>query len=166
MISTRDLQIFGAGRIRSMGKTAIGDGNSGFIINSDGTSEFVGTVIRNADLSETRIERLDADVLRTVNEVRTGETFSGALAATPYWDLGSVMGDLIARIPADAVVHKGGSFAATKVEGGDVAITFSNVLHVTNAAERDRDRSLFSQEVTTANAGTASSYQFHNIFIE
>ncbi len=155
VISTRDLQIFGAGRIRSMGKTAIGDGNSGFIINSDGTSEFVGTVIRNADLSETRIERLDADVLRTVNEQRSGDTFTGVLAGTPYWDLGSVMGDLIGRVSSNSVVHKGGSFTATKVEGGDVSTSFSNVLHVTNATERDRDRSLFSQEVTTANAGTA-----------
>ncbi len=83
VLSTQDLQIIDTGRIRSMGKHAIGDGNSGFIINSDGTSEFVGTVIRNADLSETRIERLDADVLRTVNEVRTGESFNGSLSSTP-----------------------------------------------------------------------------------
>jgi hypothetical protein len=155
VISTRDLQIFGEGRIRSMGKTAIGDGSSGFIINSDGTSEFVGTVIRNADLSETRIERLDADVLRTVNEQRSGDTFTGNLASIPYWDLGTVMGDLIGRIAANAVVHKGGSFTATKVEGGDVSTAFSNVLHVTSLAERDKDRSLFLAEITTANAGTA-----------
>jgi hypothetical protein len=155
VISTRDLQIFGEGRIRSMGKTAIGDGSSGFIINSDGTSEFVGTVIRNADLSETRIERLDADVLRTVNEQRSGDTFTGSLSPTPYWDLGSVMGDLIGRIAANAVVHKGGSFTAAKVEGGSVSTTFSNVLHVASLAERDKDRSLLSAEVTTANAGTA-----------
>ncbi len=155
VLSTQDLQIIDTGRIRSMGKHAIGDGNSGFIINSDGTSEFVGTVIRNADLSETRIERLDADVLRTVNEARTGESFNGSLSSTPYWDLAAVMGDLIAGVAANAVVHKGGSFMATKVEGGSVSTVFENVLHVTTALERDKDRSLLSQQVTTANAGTA-----------
>ena len=155
VLSTQDLQIIDTGRIRSMGKGAIGDGNSGFIINSDGTSEFVGTVIRNADLSETRIERLDADVLRTVNEERTGETFIGKLGTTPYWDLGTVMGDLIARVGANTVTHKGGSFVATKVEGGDVSLTYENVLHITDSIERDKDRSLLSQQVTTANAGIA-----------
>ena len=155
VLSTQDLQIIDTGRIRSMGKGAIGDGNSGFIINSDGTSEFVGTVIRNADLSETRIERLDADVLRTVNEERTGETFTGKLGTTPFWDLGTVMGDLIAQVGANAVTHKGGSFVATKVEGGDVSLTYENVLHITSSAERNKDRSLLDQPVTTANAGTA-----------
>jgi len=155
VLSTQDLQIIDTGRIRSMGKHAIGDGNSGFIINSDGTSEFVGTVIRNADLSETRIERLDADVLRTVNEVRTGESFNGSLSSTPYWDLGTVMGDIIAQVTPNAVVHKGGSFMATKVEGGSVSTVFENVLHVTSSGERDQDRSLLNQQVTTANAGTA-----------
>jgi hypothetical protein len=155
VLSTQDLQIIDTGRIRSMGKHAIGDGNSGFIINSDGTSEFVGTVIRNADLSETRIERLDADVLRTVNEVRTGESFNGSLSSTPYWDLGTVMGDLIGQVTPNSVVHKGGSFMATKVEGGSVSTVFENVLHVTSSGERDQDRSLLNQQVTTANAGTA-----------
>ena len=155
VLSTQDLQIIDTGRIRSMGKGAIGDGNSGFIINSDGTSEFVGTVIRNADLTETRIERLDADVLRTVNETRTGESFTGSLAPTPFWNLGTVMGDLIAQVSANVPVHKGGSFIASKVEGGDVALSYENVLHVSTTAERDLDRSLLSQQVTTTNAGTA-----------
>jgi hypothetical protein len=155
VISTQDLQIIDTGRIRSMGKNAIGDGNSGFIINSDGTSEFVGTVIRNADLSETRIERLDADVLRTVNEPRTGETFLGALGSTPYWDLGTVMGDLIALVAPNAVTHKSGSFLATKVEGGDVSAGFENVLYITSSAERDMDRMLLDQQVTAENTGMA-----------
>ena len=37
-----------------------------------------------------------------------GNLSTARLSSTPYWDMGTVMGDLIALVAANAVVHKGG----------------------------------------------------------
>ena len=156
-ISTQDIQIRDNGVIRSTGKEAIGDGKSGFIIKSDGTSEFVGAVIKNADLSETRIERLDADVLRTVNETLSGDKFTGKLATTPYWNLGSAVSSAMGKSTQNAVTNKAGSLKVTHAEGDGLSTDFSATLYVTTEAERTKERALLSQSVNGSNSGTAYS---------
>ena len=156
-ISTQDIQIRDNGVIRSTGKEAIGDGKSGFIIKSDGTSEFVGAVIRNADLTETRIERLDADVLRTVNETLSGESYKGKLATTPYWNLGSAVSSAMGKSTQNAVTNKAGSLKVTHAEGDELNADFSATIYVTSEAERTKDRVLLSKSVDGSNAGTAYS---------
>ena len=156
-ISTQDIQIRDAGTIRSTGKEEIGDGKSGFIIKSDGTSEFVGAVIRNADLSETRIERLDADVLRTVNETLSGDNYTGKLAATPYWNLGAAVQSAMGKSTQNAVSEKAGSIDIAHAEGDRISASFSAALYVTSEEERTKERSLYSVSVDGSSAGTAFS---------
>ncbi len=154
-ISTQDIQIRDKGVIRSTGKTAIGDGKSGFIIKSDGTSEFVGAVIKNADLSETRIERLDADVLRTVNTTVSGEKYTGRLDTTKYWNLGAAVSDAIGKSSANNITLKSGALHVEHAEGETLDADFSAVLSITSEAARTADKSLLSQSVDGSNSGTS-----------
>lgn len=154
-ISTHDIQIRDEGVIRSTGKEDIGDGKSGFIIKADGTSEFVGAVIRNADLTETRIERLDADVLRTVNVTLSGENYTGKLDTTKYWNLGEAVSDAIGKSISNNITSKSGSIHVTHAEGETIDSDFSVVLSITSESARTMDKSLLSQAVDGSNAGTA-----------
>lgn len=154
-ISTQDLQIRDGGVIRSTGKESIGDGRSGFIIKADGTSEFVGAVIRNADLTDTRIERLDADVLRTVNATVSGESFEGRLDSTPFWNMGSAVSDAMGKSSSNAITEKQGTISATHAEGGTIDVAFDAALYVTSETERTKERTLLSKAIDGSNSGTA-----------
>lgn len=154
-ISTQDLQIRDGGVIRSTGKTAIGDGKSGFIIKADGTSEFVGAVIRNADLTDTRIERLDADVLRTVNTTVSGENYTGKLESTKYWNIGSAVSAAMGKSTSNNITNKSGAIHATHAEGDAINCDFDAVLYITNEDAKNMDKSLLSQSVDGSNSGTS-----------
>ena len=154
-ISTHDIQIRDGGVIRSTGKQEIGDGKSGFIIKADGTSEFVGAVIKNADLTETRIERLDADVLRTVNATVSGEKYTGRLDTTRYWNLGAAVSDAIGKSSSNSITLKSGALHVEHAEGEALDADFSAVLSITSEASRTEERNLLSQSVDGSNSGTS-----------
>ena len=125
----------------------------GFIINSDGTSEFVGTVIRNADLSETRIERLDADVLHRQRGTYR-RIIQRLVVLHPYWDMGTVMGTSSPWSQPTRLCTRAARSWPPRWKGLCIHRLRERAV-VTSSGERDQDRSLLKPAVTTANAGTA-----------